>query len=91
MNLRDLHYLVAVADHLHFGKAAASAHVSQPTLSMQIKKLEETLGVQLIERNNRQVILTPIGHAITAGASCGCVPGAHRFWPKKVISITRVM
>jgi len=39
MNLRDLQYLVAVADHLHFGKAALAVHVSQPTLSMQLKKL----------------------------------------------------
>lgn len=68
MNLRDLQYLVAVADHLHFGRAAVAVHVSQPTLSMQIKKLEETLGVQLIERNNKSVILTPIGHVITSRA-----------------------
>ncbi len=45
MNLRDLRYLVALADTRHFGKAAARCHVSQPTLSAQLKKLEEYLGV----------------------------------------------
>ena len=68
MNLRDLQYLVAVADHLHFGKAALAVHVSQPTLSMQLKKLEESLGVQLFERTNKRVMLTPIGHDIVARA-----------------------
>lgn len=64
MNLRDLQYLAAVAKHLHFGRAAESCHVSQPTLSMQLKKLEETLGVQLFERSNKQVMLTPVGAGI---------------------------
>ncbi|MEE4360098.1 MAG: DNA-binding transcriptional regulator OxyR [Pseudomonadales bacterium] len=64
MNLRDLKYLVAVAEHRHFGRAAEACHVSQPTLSTQIRKLEEFLGVTLIERNNRQVLLTPIGAKI---------------------------
>lgn len=68
MNLRDLKYLVAVADLQHFGKAAEACHVSQPTLSMQIKKLEEFLGVTLIERTNRQVMLTAIGRDIAAQA-----------------------
>ena len=68
MNLRDLQYLVAVADHLHFGKAALATHVSQPTLSMQLKKLEGSLGVQLFERTNKRVMLTPIGHEIVARA-----------------------
>jgi len=54
MNLRDLQYLVALADHGHFGKAAKESHVSQPTLSMQLKKLEAYLGVQLVERTNKQ-------------------------------------
>ena len=61
MNLRDLQYLVAVADQLHFGRAASLCHVSQPTLSMQLKKLEDTLGVQLFERTNKEVRLTRIG------------------------------
>src|SRR6185369_15697795 len=68
MNLRDLQYLVAVADHLHFGKAAEFCHVSQPTLSMQLKKLEESLGVQLIERTNKSVMLTPVGADIASRA-----------------------
>ena len=45
MNLRDLNYLVALAESNHFGKAAAKCFISQPTLSMQIKKLEQELGV----------------------------------------------
>jgi LysR family hydrogen peroxide-inducible transcriptional activator len=68
MNLRDLRYLVAVAEHRHFGRAAESCFVSQPTLSTQIKKLEEELGVVLIERTNRQVMLTPVGERIVAQA-----------------------
>lgn len=75
MNLRDLRYLVAVAEHRHFGKAAEACFVTQPTLSTQIKKLEQELGVQLIERNPRQILLTDAGakvveraRAILAGA-----------------------
>lgn len=68
MNLRDLRYLVALADLRHFGRAANYCHVSQPTLSTQIKKLEEELGVQLLERSPRQVMLTPAGSDITARA-----------------------
>lgn len=68
MNLRDLRYLVAVAEQKHFGRAAESCFVSQPTLSTQIKKLEEELGVTLIERNNRQVMLTPVGERIVGQA-----------------------
>lgn len=61
MNLRDLKYLVALADHKHFGRAAAACFVSQPTLSTQIKKLEEELGVSLVERAPRHIMLTPAG------------------------------
>ena len=61
MNLRDLKYLVALADHRHFGRAAAACFVSQPTLSTQIRKLEEELGVTLVERAPRKIMLTPTG------------------------------
>ncbi len=61
MNLRDLKYLVALADLRHFGKAAEACFVSQPTLSTQIRKLEEELGVTLIERAPRKVMLTAAG------------------------------
>jgi LysR family hydrogen peroxide-inducible transcriptional activator len=61
MNLRDLNYLVALADLRHFGRAAEACHVSQPTLSTQVRKLEEELGVALVERAPRQVMLTPAG------------------------------
>ena len=61
MNLRDLKYLVALAELRHFGKAAEACFVSQPTLSMQIRKLEEELGVALFERAPRKVMLTPAG------------------------------
>jgi LysR family hydrogen peroxide-inducible transcriptional activator len=69
MKLRDLSYLVAVAKTLHFGKAAAMVHVSQPTLSVQLKKLEDRLGVVLIERNNKNVRLTPAGKIIADKAT----------------------
>lgn len=68
MNLRDLRYLVAVAEHKHFGRAAEACFVSQPTLSTQLKKLEDTLGVTLIERTNRQVMLSPAGEQIVEQA-----------------------
>ncbi|MEZ5598257.1 MAG: LysR substrate-binding domain-containing protein [Pseudomonadales bacterium] len=68
MNIRDLRYLVAVADLKHFGHAAQACHVSQPTLSTQLKKLEETLDVVLIERTNKQVALSGVGEKIVAQA-----------------------
>jgi len=66
MNIRDLTYLRAIARHKHFGKAAESCNVSQPTLSVQLKKLETDLGVVLIERRNRVAMLTPIGERVLA-------------------------
>ena len=68
MNLRDLQYLVAVAEHRHFGKAADACFVSQPTLSTQLKKLEAELGVELVERTPRQVMLTAAGEQVVARA-----------------------
>jgi len=68
MNLRDLHYLVSLADHRHFGRAAEACFVSQPTLSTQVRKLEEELGVTLVERNPRKVLLTEVGQQIVARA-----------------------
>lgn len=64
VSLRDLRYLVAVDDHRHFGRAAASCFVSQPTLSTQLRKLEDALGVQLVERSHRRVMLTPVGRRV---------------------------
>src|SRR5215813_3207132 len=64
MNLRDLRYLVALAEHKHFGRAAEASFVSQPTLSTQIKKLEDELEVALVERTPRKVLLTEVGKAI---------------------------
>lgn len=68
MNLRDLQYLAALADHRHFGRAAAASFVSQPTLSTQIKKLEAELGLTLVERTPRRVLLTEAGLQIVARA-----------------------
>lgn len=64
MNLRDLEYLLAVAESLHFGQAAEKCHVSQPTLSGQIKKLEDLLQVKIFERDNKHVFVTPIGQQV---------------------------
>ncbi|HSH30592.1 MAG TPA: LysR substrate-binding domain-containing protein [Thiohalobacter sp.] len=64
MNLRDLKYIIAVAETRHFGHAAERCFVSQPTLSGQIKKLEGELGVAIFERTNRSVQVTPIGRQI---------------------------
>jgi len=68
MNLRDLHYLVALAEHRHFGRAAEACFVSQPTLSTQIKKLEDELEVSLVERTPRKVLLTEVGQEIATRA-----------------------
>jgi LysR family transcriptional regulator, hydrogen peroxide-inducible genes activator len=64
LSLRDLEYAVAVAEEKHFGRAAARCHVSQPALSTQIKKLEDTLGIQLFERTPHGVIVTESGSAL---------------------------
>ncbi len=68
IKLKDLRYLVAVADCRHFGRAAERCFVSQPTLSAQLKKLEQYLGVQLIERQPGRVSLTHAGEQIVARA-----------------------
>ncbi|HXW10081.1 MAG TPA: LysR substrate-binding domain-containing protein [Steroidobacteraceae bacterium] len=68
MNLRDLRYLVALADERHFGKAAERCFVSQPTLSAQVRKLEEYLGVPLVERQPKRVALTPTGEKVVRRA-----------------------
>ena len=68
MNLKDLKYVIAVAETGHFGKAAAHCFVSQPTLSGQIKKLEDELEITIFERTNRSVEITPVGEAILTHA-----------------------
>jgi len=68
VNLRDLQYLVALAETRHFGRAAKRCHVSQPTLSAQLRKLEEFLGVALIERQPRRAALTAAGEAVVERA-----------------------
>jgi LysR family hydrogen peroxide-inducible transcriptional activator len=68
LKLKDLRYLVAIAEERHFGRAAARCFVSQPTLSAQLKKLEQYLGVQLIERAPSNVSLTAAGEAIVTRA-----------------------
>ena len=73
MNIRDLRYLLAVVEHQHFGNAAKACGVSQPTLSVQVRKLEESLGVVLFERTSKTIVPTAvcegmIGHARAAVA-----------------------
>ena len=68
MNLRDLHYLIAVADLRSFVQAAERCFISQPTLSTQIKKVEDSLGVAIFERTNKKVLPTEIGEQIIAAA-----------------------
>jgi LysR family transcriptional regulator, hydrogen peroxide-inducible genes activator len=68
LSLRDLEYLVAVADHRHFGHAAAACAVSQPALSGQIRKVEELLQVPLFERGRRRVVVTRRGEAVVRQA-----------------------
>ena len=78
MNLRDLRYLLAVAEHGHFGRAAEACGSSQPTLSVQLRKLEEQLGVTLFERTGKAVVRTAaceqlIGHVRAAVAEADAV------------------
>lgn len=68
LSFRQLQYLVAVADLQHFRRAATFLHVSQPALSIQLQKLEDQLGVKLVERGNGPVHLTPPGREIVARA-----------------------
>jgi len=68
MTLQELKYLVALADHGHFGKAAESCFITQSTLSTQIKKLEDFLGVTLFDRSLKRVTPTPIGKEILQAA-----------------------
>jgi LysR family transcriptional regulator, hydrogen peroxide-inducible genes activator len=78
MNLRDLRYLLAVAEHEHFGRAAETCGISQPTLSVQLRKLEESLGVTLFERSSKTVTPTAacallIGHVRAAVAEADAI------------------
>ncbi|QJC57875.1 Hydrogen peroxide-inducible genes activator [Polaromonas vacuolata] len=68
MTLTELKYIVAVARERHFGKAADACHVSQPTLSVAIKKLEEELQVKLFERSANEITITPLGEEIVRQA-----------------------
>ena len=68
VTLRQLSYLIALAEERHFGRAAGRAHVSQPALSTQIRELEDRLGAPLIDRSDRAVRLTPAGDEVLASA-----------------------
>lgn len=69
MTLTELRYILAVAEHRHFGHAAEACFVSQPTLSIGIRKLEEELGVRLFERSRSDVIITPVGEILLEKAA----------------------
>src|SRR5690606_23714897 len=66
--LRQLRHLVALAQHCHFGRAAAACNVTQSTLSTSIKELEDLLQATLVDRTRRRVVVTPLGRTIVARA-----------------------
>ena len=68
MTLTELKYIVAAAREMHFSKAATACHVSQPTLSLGIKKLEDELGIKLFERSGGEVATTPLGEEVVRQA-----------------------
>jgi len=68
LTLRQLRYFCALAEHRHFGRAAEACAVTQPALSMQIRELENFLGVELVERRAGDLVLTPLGHEIAQRA-----------------------
>ena len=68
MTLTELKYIVAVAREKHFGRAAEACYVSQPTLSVAVKKIEEELDVKLFERSANEVTVTPLGEEIVRQA-----------------------
>jgi LysR family hydrogen peroxide-inducible transcriptional activator len=68
LTLRQLRFLIALAEEEHFGRAAAAVNVSQPALSVQIRELEAALGARLVERGGRRVVVTPTGREVVRRA-----------------------
>ena len=69
MNIQQLEYIIAVDEHKHFARAAESCHVTQPTLSMMIQKLEDELEIKIFDRSKKPVVTTPPGELVIAQAN----------------------
>src|ERR1700742_5285183 len=88
LDLRQVRYFVVVADHRHFGRAATALRVAQPSLSRQIRRLEQQLGARLFDRNTQGTRLTEAGEVFLPAAKALLRSASRAAWQTQVVSPT---